>query len=241
MEENVKSLEIDGIGVIRVKKNLRGRTMRLSVNSSGEISLTVPGRLSMREAAAWVERKKPWMKKRLTALEQKKEKLTIYVPGIKYFTRFHVFSVQPAPVKYFRLQVNKSAGLLTYPQELEAASLPVQETVRKALARLWKIEAGQYLPGRVENLARQYGFYYRKLSIRNNRTRWGSCSSNGHLSLNLHLMRIPDHLIDYVILHELVHTVHKNHGKGFWESLSGLTGDARCLDRELKQHSLTVF
>ena len=74
------------------------------------------------------------------------------------------------------------------------------------------------------------------LIIKNAKTRWGSCSSINNINLNLHLMRLSDELIDYVILHELVHTKIKNHQKEFWDLLNIVSGDAKGLDRELKKY-----
>ncbi len=100
----------------------------------------------------------------------------------------------------------------------------------------WRKEARDYLPARVHELALRNNFHYSKVSLRNNRSRWGSCSHKNNISLNIRLMRLPGHLTDYVILHELVHTVHKNHGKEFWSLLEKITGNARGLDRELSQN-----
>ena len=77
--------------------------------------------------------------------------------------------------------------------------------------------------------------------MRNSKTRWGSCSYENNINLNLHLMRLPNHLIDYVILHELVHTKIKNHSKDFWNLLDVVTGNAKNLDRELKNHHTKIY
>ena len=82
-----------------------------------------------------------------------------------------------------------------------------------------KIEAKQYLPDKVKSLADKFGFKYNELALKNIKSRWGSCSRKNNINLSIHLMRLPDHLIDYVILHELVHTVHHNHSARFWNLL----------------------
>jgi len=70
-------------------------------------------------------------------------------------------------------------------------------------------EAKDYLPQRTELLAAAHGFKYSGVTVKNISSRWGSCSSTNHINLNIHLVRLPEHLSDYVILHELTHTVHK--------------------------------
>ncbi|RYF82935.1 MAG: M48 family peptidase, partial [Chitinophagaceae bacterium] len=102
-------------------------------------------------------------------------------------------------------------------------------------------EAKEYLPLRLLQLAKTHGLQYNNVTIKNTRTRWGSCSSTNNINLSLHLMRLPDELCDYVLLHELAHTIEKNHGPGFWKLLDKISGDARGLDRQLKNYRISVF
>lgn len=91
------------------------------------------------------------------------------------------------------------------------------------------------LPGRVEQLSQQTGLHCRKLSIRASRSKWGSCSGANHISLSLFLMTLPDHLRDYVIVHELCHTVHHDHSPYFHALVDRhLGGQERSLRRELR-------
>ncbi len=94
---------------------------------------------------------------------------------------------------------------------------------------------------RVAELAKQYAFTYNKILIRNQRTRWGSCSSRNNISLNIKLAQLPGRLIDYIILHELLHTRIKSHSRNFWAELSRLTGDARALSAEVKSYHLGLM
>jgi hypothetical protein len=98
------------------------------------------------------------------------------------------------------------------------------------------------LPPKVRTFARQYNFKINKVFIKNMKSRWGSCSAVNNINLNLHLMRLPEHLIDYVVLHELCHTVEKNHGPGFWNLLNKLTeGRAKKLAAEMRQYRTTLY
>jgi predicted metal-dependent hydrolase len=105
--------------------------------------------------------------------------------------------------------------------------------VNKSLAML-------KLTTRLCTLAEQYGFRYNRVTIRNQKTRWGSCSPSNDISLNAKLMRLPESLIDYVLLHELLHTKIKNHGKLFWRELQKITGDAKGLAGELRAYKLML-
>lgn len=88
-------------------------------------------------------------------------------------------------------------------------------------------EAGKILVPKLEAAARKHGFGYNRVAIKNNRSNWGSCSSKGNINLNMRLILLPEHLQDYVILHELCHLVHPNHGKDFHSLL-----DRLCEGRE---------
>ena len=96
-----------------------------------------------------------------------------------------------------------------------------------------------YLPRRTVILAEKHGFSFRRVSVRKSRTRWGSCSSVNNINLSIYLMLLPLHLIDYVILHELVHTIHKNHSPDFWRMLDELTGNARELAKEIRRYRIS--
>ena len=99
--------------------------------------------------------------------------------------------------------------------------------------------AKEFLDGRVRELADKFGFVYNKVTIRNQKTRWGSCSGKNNINLNMKLMNIHNHLIDYVLMHELVHTKVKNHSPLFWGSLDIYVGNAKVLDKELKKYHLS--
>lgn len=96
--------------------------------------------------------------------------------------------------------------------------------------------ARKVLVTRLDLLADRFGFRYNRVFIRNQKTRWGSCSQKNNINLNVNLVRLPQRLIDYTILHELVHTRVKNHGPAFWLALERCVADPRALDRELNQY-----
>jgi len=110
--------------------------------------------------------------------------------------------------------------------------------VEKCLTAVYRFEAKQLLPGRLAELAKNHGFKYNKVTIRDNRRNWGSCSSANNISLNMQMMKLPDTLIDYILLHELVHTEIKNHGPKFWQRLNEITDNrAKELANEVRKFS----
>jgi predicted metal-dependent hydrolase len=104
-----------------------------------------------------------------------------------------------------------------------------------------RAKAKRKLSRRLNYLSEKYGFTYNRVFIRNQRTRWGSCSHKDNISLNMKLIRLPDELMDYVILHELVHTRFKNHSKQFWDELDKILVNAKGIDALLKQYTLELL
>ena len=103
-------------------------------------------------------------------------------------------------------------------------------------------QARNVLAGRLNFLAQKYEFSYNRVFIRNQKTRWGSCSGVNNINLNVNLMRLPRELVDYVLLHELVHTKIKNHSRDFWRELDKYTGGkARELARRMKEFHIPVI
>jgi len=105
-----------------------------------------------------------------------------------------------------------------------------------------RTQAKKLLPPRLQTLALARGLRYQRVSIHNSRTRWGSCSSKGNISLSLYLMLLPTYLQDYVMQHELTHLIEMNHSSRFWSLLDEATGGCSLQYRnELKHFSLSVF
>ena len=104
-----------------------------------------------------------------------------------------------------------------------------------------KTEAKTTLIQRLKWLASKYGFSYNKISIRNQKTRWGSCSSKNNISLNMKLVRLPDELVDYVILHELAHTIVKDHSKAFLAEMDKLVENRRQMSSQLRSYGMEIY
>jgi predicted metal-dependent hydrolase len=118
------------------------------------------------------------------------------------------------------------------------------KTSEKSAKNLTKIDflaKNQYLVKRCKELAQQHQFNIGKISLKRQKTIWGSCSSRNDISLNSNLAFLSDELIDYVILHELAHTRVKNHSNKFWNELKIVLPNAKTLDKELKNHSPSFF
>ena len=111
----------------------------------------------------------------------------------------------------------------------------LEETPEVAELRL---AAKEYLPGRLRELAAQHGFTVNQVRIKHNVSNWGSCSVKGNINLNLNLMRLPQDLQDYVMLHELCHLRYMNHGAEFHALLESLCPNYKALRKQLKEYKL---
>ena len=101
--------------------------------------------------------------------------------------------------------------------------------------------ARKVLCRRIGELAQLHNFVYNRISIRKQKTRWGSCSSKNNINLNMNLLHLPPELMDYVLLHELVHTRVKNHSNDFWDELDTVVPNARIIDRKLKDYQYCLI
>ena len=107
----------------------------------------------------------------------------------------------------------------------------------KKLAALAK----EVLPQRIAHYAEVLDVKYGKITIRNQKTRWGSCSSKGNLNFNCLLMLCPDNVIDYVVVHELCHLIHHNHSKRFWNEVERVLPDYKKRELFLKQEGRAIM
>ncbi|MDR3127104.1 MAG: M48 family metallopeptidase [Tannerellaceae bacterium] len=102
-------------------------------------------------------------------------------------------------------------------------SQDIQTRLHTILHNALRSEARRLLPARLSSLAGRHGFIYQAVKINSARTRWGSCSGKKVINLSCFLLLLPEHLIDYVLLHELCHTQQMNHGPAFWTLLNQVT------------------
>jgi predicted metal-dependent hydrolase len=122
---------------------------------------------------------------------------------------------------------------ITHPVHVPSADKSVQQAAHTGAIRALRKEAEQLLPYRLRQIAERDGFIVKSVGIKQLKSRWGSCTSNKDITLNLYLMQLPWHLIDYVIMHELTHTKVMQHGAPFWQELERHVPGAKRLRKEI--------
>ena len=236
---NEKILQHRELGTLLLKKSKRVRRLSIAVTPDKGVVVTMPYYVSYADAEAFVNEKKDWIKKTKAQVEQKK---TVFDDYTEFTTRFRKLKLIPENRTNVHLKVTDEFMEVHYPKNVPLNHSAVQEVIRSCVEHTWKIEAHELLPTRVRELAAKWGFTYKQLKIKANRSNWGSCTYDNIINLSLHLMRMPDELVDYVILHELCHTIHKNHGPLFWQLLNSVTGGrARQLSKRTQQYNPRVI
>jgi predicted metal-dependent hydrolase len=123
------------------------------------------------------------------------------------------------------------------PHHTDFAAENVQTALHRGIEKILHAEAWRKLPKRLQELATLYHLSFQQVRINGSRGRWGSCSRRKSINLSFFLMLLPDHLIDYVLLHELTHTLEMNHSSKFWQKLDQFTqNQAKKLRQELKSY-----
>jgi predicted metal-dependent hydrolase len=218
------------------------KRITISVKPFEGIIVKMPISSSIDSAQQFVSKHIEWIKKAKLRVAELEKRRTIFTTETNFSTKNKALKIFAWKSEQFRVQTLTEELRIFYPDMLEISSDIVQEFIRNQIINTLKKEAKEYLPQRTAQLAAKHNFSYNEVSVKNLKSRWGSCSSTNHINLNIHLMRLPEHLSDYVILHELAHTVHKNHGTKFWQTVDILTiGKTKELLSEMKRYSACDF
>ena len=238
MEEQV--LNIQSVEVTLFRSD-RAKSLNITIKPFTGVRVSVPHTISFKKAKEATEQRIGWIKSHLSKMQKAEDLFTVFNLDTKFQTRTHHLEIKVSDTDTLRSVVRNNKISVAIPQSNKIADAEVQNEIRKAIERAWRKEAKEYLPLRVKVLAAKHKFEYKKVAIKNAKTRWGSCSFDNSINLSLHLMRLPDHLVDYVILHELVHTKIKNHSRDFWQLLDIVSGNAKKLDREVKDCRIQIY
>jgi predicted metal-dependent hydrolase len=232
-----KVVSLPEVGDVILKKNTRSKHIRLYVKPNKQVVVSLPARASFHSAEKFALKNLSWIIKQQAKYNPDDTRFT---KNAVYFTKYHTIKIQEDSVEKPQVTTDDKTVTVSFPQNTDTGLM--QKVMQSVVTEVYRCEAKQYLPERLSWLANRYGFRYNKVTVRNNRTNWGSCSSANNISLNLNLMKLPDALIDYILLHELTHTVVKNHGSGFYQVLNKLTGGkARELAREIKKYAAYTY
>ena len=232
------AVRLDSVDVSYVFKRVpRRRHVHILVNDEGTLEVRAPWRFSLRKAREVLRENAEWV---LSALDTARERLAGR-PRLVTGTRLPLLDgslrleVRPrAQIDMFECARSSRGRVERRGTVLRVSTASLGDGELRALIERWyRREAATWLAGRVEHHASQLGVLPSRVTIRGQRSRWGSCSGRGTVSLNWRLMMVPSALADYVVVHELCHLRHMDHSPRFWAMVGDVVPDYRERRRSL--------
>ena len=208
-------------------RSQRARNYRLTLRKDGVGVATIPGRGSEREARRFVEEHQQWLERVRNRQASRPRAAVVWVPGTHVLWRGEMTEIRP-DVDSSRPAVCLAADSFRVP----ALQGDLRPTLEAHFLRRGKIE----LPARTWELAAQTNVAVKQVVVRNQRSRWGSCSAGGTISLNWRLVQTPGAVRDYIIYHELMHLREMNHSPRFWKLVGDVCPDWEEAERWLKRN-----
>jgi len=205
---------------------------------SDSLRISLPPRSTQAEATLWLFNNCELILRKQEKMQTRQHRLLITEEsGLET----HTFTVKVQKAERDNVHFRLKNDLLTieYPAETDIKSDKLQKICWNGIRYFMKKDAQLILPVRLAELAAKHQFQYTNLKIQSGKTRWGSCSGKQNINLSVYLMLLPQHLIDYVILHELCHTREMNHGDKFWKLMDQVTnGKTSQLRKEMKKYHI---
>ncbi len=203
-----------------IRVSPRVRRIRVCVENDGRVEVVVPRRASRKDAARAVEELRPWIESRLADLDDVRARLARTPGTVPYLGAELRLTSQPR-----RTRVHRRGDELLVPDDAD-----------EALERWYRRQARAEVLPRLDAACAALGRDYTTLTIRNQRTRWGSCGAGGAMSFNWRLLLAPPEILDYVVWHEACHLIHMDHSPRFWGLLERHLPDYREPQRWLRRN-----
>ena len=213
----------------QVISSKRARYIRIKLNNNGDLSVVLPQRVNIRHAHDFLLSKAHWVEKNLSTYVKKNRNQRPEIVNLKLLGEIWEIEYGSSEQNTAFL-IEKGAGKL-----LIGGNNADFEQINALINQWCRQRATQVLPQLVADLAASHGFTYNKVSIRTQKTRWGSCSNRKNISLNSKLLFFPKKIVEYVILHELSHTVEMNHSHRFWKLVEKCQPDYQIQRDRLKK------
>ncbi|PKP11807.1 MAG: M48 family peptidase [Bacteroidetes bacterium HGW-Bacteroidetes-4] len=232
-----KVFNLPQVGEVLIYKHHNAKHLSIKLRPNEPPKVVIPMLMTYSMGFRFAVEKTNWIIKHAKILKEKKDASPRYTNESVIVTRFH--KIQIGRHKAAHVGSKKEGDLITviFPETTDITGEQNQKLLMKFVTGVLRTEAKAYLPKRTQWMADKFGFTINDIRVKNLKSRWGSCSSKNNINLNIHLMRLPEHLSDFVILHELCHTVHRNHGTQFHALLNKLCRNEKALNKELKKYS----
>lgn len=230
-----KIFEINDIGSVAILKRRGSKSIRLGFDSKGGVRVSIPSWVPYQAGITFALDRIEWINK------HKPDTTGLFKSGDTIGKTHRMTLIADTKVKSTQVRLKGYEIIVKHPIKLAFDSTVVQAAAeRGAKKALWG-EAERFLPQRLKLLADSHGFSYRNITVKQLKTKWGSCNQNHEITLNYYLMQLPWHLVDYVLTHELVHTEHLNHSSEFWKRFEDALPGAKKIRNELKTYKTAVI
>lgn len=229
-----KIIELAGVGQVTLVKRTQSRSLRLSVTATG-VQVSMPRWTPFGAGQSFALANIDWIVRELARQSRPALESGQRIGKMHYLRFEQVLGNQSTTSRVTATEIIIKLGR----GEL-STDAAVQKRARATAVRALKREAERLLPPRLQNLAVKHNRQYTGVGVKQLKRRWGSCDSHQAITLNLYLMELPWEYIDYVLLHELAHTVAMNHGPDFWRTLLAMEPRARSLSKQLKAHQPAI-
>lgn len=226
-KNSVKKILTDDVEYIYTKK-WNSKSIKISVKEKNKVNITLPHSVSFKMAEELVNEKKDWIKKQLSLND-------FDLIDENFKTKTNNLIIAKGNVEKPTIKKSGNIVQFIYPMDKSFKDKEIQIKAKEAIKKALLIEAKEYLPKRIKELANKFNFKYNNLSFKVAKTRWGSCSYNNNINLNINLMMLSDKIIDYVLIHELCHTKVKNHSEKFWNLVEKCMPEYKEVRKKLKQ------
>ena len=230
----VKTLTIPELGVVKLYKRKGARSIRLSITATGEVRVSLPHWLPYEAGASFALSKVSWIR------AQQIQKTPMLTHGQAIGKSHHLYFWGSLEATKPSSRISGTSIKITHPLGSNITDADVQKVAETAAIRALRSQASALLPQRLRTLADKHDCTYRSSSIKQLKGRWGSCDTDKNIVLNLFLMQLPWHLIDYVLLHELAHTRALHHGPEFWAEFERFLPHAKQLRKEIRAYRPAV-
>lgn len=239
----MKTVIISGIGEISLVKSKKARKYyNIRINKEGYVILSIPRGGTYKRAEIIARDNYLKIQKAKSKHQQRQKKQRIFSENDVYHTSNSKIRVIKEEKKENNFFDEKDTIKIIIPDDKDISSDEVQEYIKECIRYVLRKEANNYIPARVYELAKKHDLKYNNVKISKAEKRWGSCSSVNNLNFSFYLITLPGELIDYIILHELSHTVHKNHSSEFYSLLDKLTeGNHESLEKRLKNYNIGIY
>jgi predicted metal-dependent hydrolase len=218
----------DGLNVT-IYKSRTNRHFRLSIAPSGQVRVSIPAWAPYRAGVDFARSRQDWIR-------GQHKPAVLLRPGQAVGKGHHLQFVAKPAVAKASSRISDTTIVVSHPAAERPDSPAVQRVARTACIRALRRQAEQLLPQRLATLAAIHDFTYQEVSVKQLKSRWGSCDHQTRIVLNLFLMQLPWDLIDYVLLHELTHTRILKHGPDFWQAMAATLPKTSVLKKDLREY-----